>query len=152
MSNLPLISADLKPVMAGLKCCCPRCGEGRLFQGYLKIRPRCEVCGLDFSFADPADGPAFFVMSAVSFLVVGFWTAWVIADHPPVWLELVVVIPAMLLGCLGGLRPVKAWLVASQYLHKAQDVDFSKPNSDGTFSRGASIGKGAAIETGEPTP
>lgn len=141
MSNPLSASADLKPVMAGLKCCCPRCGEGRLFKGYLKIRDRCEVCGLDFSFADPADGPAFFVMSAVSFLVVGFWTAWVIAAQPPVWLELLVVVPAMIIGCLGTLRPVKAWLVASQYFHRAQDIDFSKPNEDGSFSRSASVGE-----------
>ena len=77
MSNLT-IPDDLKPVLIGLRCRCPRCEEGPLFEGYLKIRSRCEVCGLDFSFADPADGPAFFVMSAVSFLVVGLWTAWVI--------------------------------------------------------------------------
>lgn len=141
MSNLA-VPDDLKPLLIGLKCRCPRCEKGALFEGYLKIRPRCEVCGLDFSFADPADGPAFFVMSAVSFLVVGLWTAWVIADHPPVWLELVVVIPAMIIGCLAGLRPTKAWLVASQYIHKARDIDFSKPNADGSFSREATIGTG----------
>jgi uncharacterized protein (DUF983 family) len=38
---------------------CPRCGQGKLFDGFLKLAPRCNVCGLDFSFADTADGPAF---------------------------------------------------------------------------------------------
>jgi uncharacterized protein (DUF983 family) len=145
MSNA-MTDTDLRPVLAGLKCCCPRCGKGSLFKGYLTIRPSCEVCDLDFSFADPADGPAFFVMSAVSFLVVAIWTGWVIADHPPVWLELIVVMPAMVLGCLGGLRPAKAWLVASQYFHQARDIDFSKPNEDGSFSQPASIGRGEAAD------
>ena len=50
------------PLAAGLIGRCPRCGEGRLFRGFLALRSRCEQCGLDFSFADSADGPAFFVM------------------------------------------------------------------------------------------
>ena len=30
--------------------------------GFLTLAPRCDRCGLDYSFADSADGPAFFVM------------------------------------------------------------------------------------------
>ena len=56
----------------GLQGRCPRCGEGRLFDGFLKIALRCNVCGLDYSFADPADGPAFFVMMTMAFPAVGF--------------------------------------------------------------------------------
>ena len=47
------------PMVSGLRCCCPRCGEGKLFSGFLKLAPACDVCGLDYGFADPADGPAF---------------------------------------------------------------------------------------------
>src|ERR1700752_1685290 len=49
------------PMIAGLLGRCPRCGKGRLFEGFLTVRPRCESCNLDFSFADSADGPAVFV-------------------------------------------------------------------------------------------
>nr|WP_262299774.1 DUF983 domain-containing protein [Microvirga sp. HBU67692] len=49
--------------MTGLRGRCPRCGRGRLFQGFPQLRPRCEVCGLDYAFADPADGPAFLAIS-----------------------------------------------------------------------------------------
>ena len=44
------------PIISGLTCRCPRCGKGKLFSGFLKMAPSCEACGLDFSFADPADG------------------------------------------------------------------------------------------------
>jgi uncharacterized protein (DUF983 family) len=64
------------PIEAGFKCCCPRCGEGKLFQGFLKLAPKCDRCGLDYSFADPADGPAFFVMSGIGIVVIGVF-AWV---------------------------------------------------------------------------
>jgi hypothetical protein len=32
-----------------------------------------------------------------------------------------VVFPALLGGCLAVLRPIKAWLVAEQYVHKAEE-------------------------------
>ena len=60
-----------QPIPTGLRGRCPRCGEGRLFAGFLRLAPRCEACGLDYSFADSADGPAFFVMTAVGFVVAG---------------------------------------------------------------------------------
>ena len=55
----------------GLACRCPRCGKGRLFQGFLDLRPRCEACGLDYGFADAGDGPAVFIILIAGFIVVG---------------------------------------------------------------------------------
>jgi len=50
-------------IHAGLRCRCPRCGKGKLFAGFLTLQPRCEVCGLDYGFADSGDGPAVFIIS-----------------------------------------------------------------------------------------
>jgi uncharacterized protein (DUF983 family) len=109
------------PFKTGLRGRYPRCGKGYLFQGFLTLARRCEVCGLDYSFADPADGPAFFVMSIVSFPIVGF-AAWLeVASEPPLWGHFVTSGPLLLMGCLGLLRPVKGWLVCSQYIHKAEE-------------------------------
>jgi uncharacterized protein (DUF983 family) len=109
-------------LITGLRCRCPRCGEGKLFRGFLSLAPRCERCGLDFAFAEPADGPAFFVMTGVGFAVTALWAWWAVAAQPPLWFQFAVTVPAMLLGCLGALRPVKAWLVAEQYVHKAGEA------------------------------
>ena len=39
----------LKTVLArGARRRCPQCGEGKIFKGWLKLRDRCEVCGLQF--------------------------------------------------------------------------------------------------------
>ena len=109
------------PIVSGLRCRCPRCGEGKLFKGFLKLAPDCDRCGLSYAFADPADGPAFFVMSGVGIVVIAVF-AWVeVAYHPPIWVHFATVFPALLAGCLGTLRPVKAWLVASQFIHKAEE-------------------------------
>ncbi|CAN5159874.1 DUF983 domain-containing protein [soil metagenome] len=106
---------------AGLLCRCPRCGEGALYSGFLKLAKRCDRCGQDFGFAEPADGPAFFVMTGVGILVIAVWGWAVVAFQPPIWLQFATVFPALLVGCLGTLRPVKAWLVAEQYIHKASE-------------------------------
>ena len=109
-------------ISAGLRCRCPRCGEGKLFAGFLTLAKGCDRCGLDFSFADPADGPAFFVMSGVGILITAVF-AWVeIAYRPPIWVHLVTIFPALILGCLGTLRPVKSWLVAAQFTNRAQEA------------------------------
>ncbi|WP_238178864.1 DUF983 domain-containing protein, partial [Methylobacterium dankookense] len=50
-------TTDRSPLSVGLRCRCPRCGEGRLFDGFITLKPGCEACGLDYGFADPADGP-----------------------------------------------------------------------------------------------
>ena len=57
----------ISPLKTGIRCRCPRCGEGALFDGFLKLKPRCNACGLDYKFADSADGPAVFIM-----LIAGF--------------------------------------------------------------------------------
>lgn len=116
---------------AGLRCRCPRCGEGHVFSRFLTVADRCEACGLDFSFADPADGPAFFVMSGVGILVTAVWAIWAVAAQPPIWAQFAVVVPALVGGCLACLRPVKAWLVAEQFTHKAQEATFSSIGAHG---------------------
>lgn len=112
------------PVISGLRQRCPRCGEGKLFKGFLALAPGCERCGLDYGFAEPADGPAFFVMSGVGILVIAVFAWAEIVYRPPLWVHLVTVFPALILGCLGTLRPVKSWLVASQFVHKAEEGKF----------------------------
>nr|WP_229426478.1 DUF983 domain-containing protein [Microvirga alba] len=114
------------PIVAGLKGCCPRCGKGHMFQGYLTMRKSCEVCGLDFSFADSGDGPAFFVMSIVGFVVVGL-ALWVeFTFEPPIWLHLVMWFSLTGILCLGLVRPLKGVMVALQYHHKAEEGRIQK--------------------------
>ena len=45
---------------------CPRCGRGKLFHGLLQIRDRCDVCGLDLRESDVGDGPAIFIILALT--------------------------------------------------------------------------------------
>jgi uncharacterized protein (DUF983 family) len=120
----------------GLRCRCPNCGEGRLFSGFIKIAPACESCGLSFDFADPADGPAFFVMTGVGIIVIALWAVWVVMAQPPIWVQFVAVFPPLIGGCLATLRPVKAWLVAEQFIHKAEEGRWESTGVHGSAPKG----------------
>ena len=109
------------PYSTGLGGRCPRCGEGKLFDGYLKLRPRCSACGLDYAFADSADGPAVFIMLIAGFAVLGLALTVEIAYEPPIWLHLVLWLPLAILVCLALLRPMKGLAVALQYTNRAEE-------------------------------
>src|SRR5262249_33677289 len=113
-------------IAAGLACACPRCGQGRLFAGFLTLRPRCERCGLDCSFADAGDGPAACMMFFAVPVVAGAALLTALPFHPPsrgaaaLWLPLIVVVT------IGPLRPMKGLMIALQYHHKAAESRFGE--------------------------
>jgi uncharacterized protein (DUF983 family) len=111
----------LDPIQTGIRGHCPRCGKGHLFDGFLKLRKACEVCGLSYEFADPADGPAFFVICFACVPAVVFALVLQVRFEPPFWVHLVTTLPLILATCILPLRPLKGWLVCSQYFFKARE-------------------------------
>src|SRR5262245_56202935 len=108
-------------IMRGLRARCPRCGEGRLYQGFLTLRPTCECCGLDYSFPDAADGPAVFDSFISGFVVLFAALGVEVAYQPPYWVHAVLWLPLIGLTTLGPLRPIKGVMIALQYHHKAAE-------------------------------
>jgi uncharacterized protein (DUF983 family) len=111
-------------MLAGLSCACPRCGKGKLFRGFLTVRPRCEACGLDYAFADSGDGPAVFIMFFAGFVVVGAALVTEVVYQPPFWVHAVLWLPLILIVTLGPLRPMKGLMIALQYHHQAAESRF----------------------------
>ncbi len=109
------------PIGRGLRGRCPRCGQGRLFQGFLTLRPACEQCGLDYGFADAGDGPAVFVILIAGAIVVFAALMTEVVYQPPFWLHAVLWLPLILIVTLAPLRPIKGLLIALQYHHKAAE-------------------------------
>jgi uncharacterized protein (DUF983 family) len=112
---------DQLPIARGLAGRCPRCGKGRLFQGFLGLRQRCESCGLEFNFADAGDGPAVFVILIGGAIVVFAALITEVVYQPPYWVHAALWVPLILIVTLGPLRPIKGLLIALQYHHKAQE-------------------------------
>ena len=97
-----------------------------MFKSWLKINERCPACGLSYRFAAPDDGPAFFSLCFIAFPLI-FLVVWLqVAYEPPVWVHLITSVPVMVVGCLLPLRPIKGWLVASQYVNRAQEAGTQK--------------------------
>jgi uncharacterized protein (DUF983 family) len=117
----------LSPIAKGLACRCPRCGKGRLFQGFLELQPRCETCDLDYSFADAGDGPAVFVIMIAGFVVVGAALIVEFNYAPPLWVHAVLWLPLILATTLLPLRPMKGLMIALQYHHKAAESGLGPP-------------------------
>lgn len=108
-------------ILRGIACRCPRCGEGRLYSGFLTLRPACEICGLDYAFIDVGDGAAVFTILIGGAIVVFCALIVEVKYQPPFWLHAALWLPLILLTTLLPLRAIKALLVALQFHHKAQE-------------------------------
>ncbi|MTI42944.1 uncharacterized protein (DUF983 family) [Roseibium hamelinense] len=109
------------PVKAGLSGACPSCGQGKLFNGFLSLKPACAVCGQRFDFADSGDGPAVFVIMIVGFIVVGLVLAVELTYQPPIWVHMVLWLPLTVVLAAGALRPLKGLMIALQFQNNAKE-------------------------------
>jgi uncharacterized protein (DUF983 family) len=119
--------AQVSPVSAGIKGRCPRCGQGRLFAGYLTAAPGCTACGLDYEFADAGDGPAVFIILIVGFIVVGLALGVEVTYRPPYWVHAVLWLPLGIILPLLLLRPAKGILLCQQYSQQAREGRIDRP-------------------------
>jgi len=112
----------VNPVVAGLLCRCPNCGEGPLFNGYLRVHDACEACGFDLRRADSGDGPVVFIVLVVGALVSFGALLVEVAYRPPIWVHLVLWLPLATILSLILLRPFKGVMIALQFHHRAAEA------------------------------
>lgn len=127
MTEDKAIFPPVDPIQAGLKGRCPRCGEGRLFKGFLSVGDHCANCGLDYSYADAGDGPAVFVILIIGFVVVGLALWLEVTYAAPLWLHFILWIPLTIVLALGSLRLIKGVLLTLQYANKAREGRLDGP-------------------------
>lgn len=110
------------PLLAGAAGRCPNCGKGHLFEGFLRVAPRCEACGYDLAKADSGDGPAVFVILIGGFVVAFGALFTELTFRPPIWLTLAIWLPMTLIVSLALLRPFKGMMLAAQFMNKASEA------------------------------
>lgn len=123
---MPSSSQTVSPLVAGLNCCCPRCGKGKLFTNLLNLRDRCEVCDLDFKTVETGDGPAVLAIFILGFLCLGgaliaefkFGVPWWM--HVLLWAILTPLVAILLL------RFLKALLIALHFKHQVEEGRLAK--------------------------
>lgn len=113
----------IDPFTAGLRCVCPRCGNGRLFDGFLTLVSNCATCGLPLARFDSGDGPAVFLIFILGSLVIplALWVSsgvsWPLWVHGLVW-------GIVTMGLtVGMLRPAKALVVALEFRHRRHEYE-----------------------------
>jgi uncharacterized protein (DUF983 family) len=115
-------STSPSPWTAGVLLRCPQCGQGEVFQGYLKFRDHCRACGADFRVADAGDGPAVFVILLAGAIVAPLLFILQFGLDLPDWLALTLTMVAAIALCLALLPPFKSVLFALQWKHKAREA------------------------------
>jgi uncharacterized protein (DUF983 family) len=116
---------DVSPFWAGLMCRCPRCGQGRLYDGLLTVRERCAECGFQMRAHDVGDGAAVFVILILGFVVVGLALLVEAKAEQPLWVHAVIWPFVIFGGAILMLRPLKSTLLALQYRHRRDTFDGS---------------------------
>lgn len=122
---MPDSSSELtEPLAVAFSHRCPACGQASLYRGILTLKDKCPACDLDFSTHDVGDGPAFFTITLLGFVVVGLAFALEIYVHPPYWVHAVSVLLSMLVLTPLCLRFFKSYLIALKYKHHwSQETD-----------------------------
>jgi uncharacterized protein (DUF983 family) len=109
--------SPVSALSAALRCRCPRCGVGKIFQGVLSVVARCPHCDLDLAAEDAGDGPAAFVVLILGAIVVFAAVLIEVKVAPPIWVHIVLWPPVVLGGTILLQRILKAWLIGMQYRH-----------------------------------
>lgn len=98
-------------VKRGIRLRCPQCGQGHLFDGFLKVRAHCEVCGGDNGVFPADDAPPYLTLLLVGHLVFPFvfWAekAWA----PALWLQFTIWLPVIVAITLGSLPYMKGAVI-----------------------------------------
>ena len=113
--------AAFSPVKTGLRGLCPKCQKTTMFKSPLKIKQSCEVCGLGYGFAGPADGPSFFAMSLMCFLAAGWVLTMRFAFDASGLFVIITTVPLVLVGSAVLLHLLRGWFVCAEYYIKVRD-------------------------------
>ena len=106
---------------------CPQCGEGKLFKDMLGIVDACAHCGLVLKHHDAADGPTFFSLVVVGFLVIGLAAFVEINFEPALWIHAALWIPFTFIACIVCLRGFKTLLITIE--HRLSLLKEKDPNA-----------------------
>ncbi|MDO8802614.1 DUF983 domain-containing protein [Phenylobacterium sp.] len=107
----------------GLRGRCPHCEQGALYWKYLKVEPRCQVCGHDIAQYPADDGPAYFTI-----LIVGHLLVAPLLFFPIIWqAPAAIMVPATLIplavATLALLPRVKGAFIGLLYALKVKEAD-----------------------------
>ena len=112
-ASLPVTFWDA--ALRGVRCKCPRCGEGRLFRKWLKPLDRCPVCTLDLTPQQADDFPAYIAILVTGHIMAPLIIALSLDFAMGPLAMTAVLVPLALVMMLGMLQPAKGGVIATQW-------------------------------------
>jgi uncharacterized protein (DUF983 family) len=107
-------------LLRGVRQQCPSCGDGHLFDRYLKVTPTCVQCGEALHHHRADDAPPYFTILIVGHIIVPLVLMVETLYRPELWLHAVVWLPVTVALALVALPVIKGALVNYQwalYMH-----------------------------------
>lgn len=99
----------------GTLCRCPRCGEGKLFDGFLKVAETCDRCGESLGHARADDFPPYISITIVGHVIVAAIMHFEMSQPLSPMMYLITMLPAAVIMSLALLRPIKGFVVGMQW-------------------------------------
>ncbi len=110
-------------MIKGVQLKCPACGEGALFQSFLKVADTCGTCGEELHHQRADDAPAYFTMFIVGHIVVGLVMVVETAYAPELWVHALLWGPLLLGLSLFLLPRIKGALIGLQWAQRMHGFD-----------------------------
>ncbi len=102
----------------GVQHKCPACGEGALYDGYLKVNDTCPSCREELHHQRADDAPPYFTMFIVGHIVVGLVLMVEDLYAPSLWVHALLWTPMVLAMSLLLLPRVKGALIGLQWANR----------------------------------
>jgi len=114
-------------ILRGFRRRCPHCGQGTLFDGYLKVRDRCPVCREEFHHHRADDGPAYLTILIVGHIMAPLMHVLYSRFRPePLVMATVLIVIAVALS-LALLPRLKGVIVAIQWSRRMHGFGTGSP-------------------------
>lgn len=102
---------------------CPHCGEGKLFQAYLRPVANCSACNEDYTPQRADDLPAYMTVVIVGHIVVALFMAVENVGGLSLWAHLAIWVPITILMSLAMLQPIKGATIGLQWANRMHGFD-----------------------------
>lgn len=104
-----------KSVRRGAMNKCPNCGEGQIFDGFLKIADTCSSCKEELHHHRADDLPAYLNIFVTGHIVVGAMFAFMKLELFGMWTIMWITIALALIMAFAVMRPLKGMVVGAQW-------------------------------------
>jgi uncharacterized protein (DUF983 family) len=113
-----MIRSKRSAMWRGFNCRCPNCGDGQLFQSYLKVNQACSICSAELHHQRADDAPPYFTMTIVAHIVI---PGLLIAERiwqPELWIHAAIWFPLTLFLTWWLMPRIKGAIIGLQWALK----------------------------------